>query len=99
MKFNHQHLGYDFEDQRDIYNCNIVDDYGVPLGYCKYYKPLLEPDTVYIEFINIHYEFRRRGYATAMVEELQRLYYLKWDGRLSSEGRKWYNSLVERQVV
>jgi hypothetical protein len=24
---------------------------------------------------------------------------LKWDGRLSVDGRKWYNSLMERQIV
>ena len=99
MKFNHQYLGYDSEEKRDLYSCNIIDDYGVNVGFCKYYKPLLEFETVYIEFINIKYEYRRRGYATALVEELQRKYYLKWDGRLSTDGRKWYNSLVERQIV
>jgi hypothetical protein len=50
MKFNHQYLGYESEDQRDVFSCNIIDDYGTPLGYCKYYKPLLEFETVYIEF-------------------------------------------------
>lgn len=99
MKFSHQYLGYESEDQRDIFCCNITDDYGKPLGHCKYYRPLLEFETVYIEFINIHYGCRRRGYATAMVKELQKKYYLKWDGRLSEDGRKWYNSLVERQIV
>jgi hypothetical protein len=34
-----------------------------------------------------------------MVKELQRFNYLKWDGRLSTDGRKWYNSLMERQIV
>ena len=99
MKFTHQYLGYDSEEKRDLYSCNIIDDYGVNVGFCKYYKPLLEFETVYIEFININYEYRRRGYGTEMVEELQRKYYLKWDGRLSTDGRKWYNSLVERQIV
>ena len=92
-------MGYDSEEKRDLYSCNIIDDYGVNVGFCKYYKPLLEFETVYIEFINIKYEYRRRGYGTEMVEELQRKYYLKWDGRLSTDGRKWYNSLVERQIV
>ena len=72
---------------------------GVHVGFCKYYKPLLEFETVYIEFININDQHRRRGYATAMVKELQRFNYLKWDGRLSTDGRKWYNSLMERQIV
>ena len=99
MKFNHQYLGYDSDEKRDLYSCNIIDGYGIHVGFCKYYKPLLEFETVYIEFINIKYEYRRRGYATALVEELQRKYYLKWDGRLSTDGRKWYNSLVERQIV
>jgi len=99
MKFKHQYLGYESEEQRDLYSCNILDDYGVHVGFCKYYKPLLEFETVYIEFINIIYEHRRRGHATAMVKELQRMYYLKWDGRLSTDGRKWYNSLMERQIV
>ena len=99
MKFNHSYLGYENDEKRDVFSCNISDDYCVPLGYCKYYKPLLEFETVYIEFINIHYEHRRKGYATAMVKELQKRYELKWDGRLSSVGRKWYNSLVERKIV
>ena len=99
MKFSHQYLGYESEEQRDIFSCNILDDFGKSLGHCKYYKPLLEFETVYIEFININYDCRRRGYATAMVKELQRLHYLKWDGRLSVDGRKWYNSLMERQMV
>ena len=34
-----------------------------------------------------------------MVKELQRLHYLKWDGRLSNYDRKWYDSLMERQIV
>jgi hypothetical protein len=34
-----------------------------------------------------------------MVKELQRFNYLKWDGRLSADGRKWYESLMERQLV
>jgi hypothetical protein len=60
---------------------------------------LLEFETVYIEFINITCQHRRRGHATAMVKELQRFNNLKWDGRLSVDGRKWYNSLMERQMV
>ena len=99
MKFSHQYLGYESEEQRDIFSCNILDDFGKSLGHCKYYKPLLEFETVYIEFININYDCRRRGYATAMVKELQRFNNLKWDGRLSVDGRKWYNSLMERQMV
>lgn len=99
MKFSHQYLGYESEEQRDIFSCNILDDFEKSLGHCKYYKPLLEFETVYIEFININCECRRRGYATAMVKELQRLHYLKWDGRLSVDGRKWYESLMERQLV
>ena len=99
MKFSHQYLGYESEEQRDIFSCNILDDFGKSLGHCKYYKPLLEFETVYIEFININHECRRRGNATAMVKELQRLHYLKWDGRLSNDGRKWYESLMERQIV
>ena len=99
MKFSHQYLGYESEEQRDIFSCNILDDFGKSLGHCKYYKPLLEFETVYIEFININHECRRRGYATAMVKELQRFNYLKWDGRLSADGRKWYESLMERQLV
>ena len=75
MKFNHQYLGYDSGEKRDLYSCNIMDDYGVHVGFCKYYKPLLEFETVYIEFINIKYEYRRRGYGTGMVKELLNKYY------------------------
>jgi RimJ/RimL family protein N-acetyltransferase len=99
MRFNHQYLGYEPEDQRDIYTCNITDDYGLPLGYCKYYKPMYEFDIVYIEYIQIYFEHRRHGYATEMVKELQKSHTLKWNGRFSSEGRKWYNSLMERQLI
>ena len=99
MKFSHQYLGYESEEQRDIFSCNILDDFGKSLGHCKYYKTDGCDDVVIIEFINISYVHRRRGYATTMVQELQRRYELKWDHRFSEVGRKWYEGLLKKQVI
>jgi hypothetical protein len=54
---------------------------------------------VCIEFVNIGYEHRRRGYATMMVKELQRMYTLKWDYRFSEIGRKWYDGMLKKEVI
>lgn len=98
MIFEHKYLGYDSENKKDEYSCNIINNCKEPVGYCKYYITLYEREA-YIEFININYEHRRRGYATAMVKELQSRYELKWDGRLTTVGRKWYNSLLDKKVI
>ena len=86
-------------ESREEYTCNIVNNFGNVVGQCKYYKTNIEDEDVFIEFINIGYEHRRRGYATAMVVELQRRYNLKWDYRFSEVGRKWYDGLIKKGVI
>jgi hypothetical protein len=98
MVFKHVYMGRNSED-RDEYVCTIVNNNGHDVGHCKYYKPNVYDEIVIIEFINIRYEHRRRGYATAMVKELQSRYELKWDYRFSEVGRKWYDGLLKKQVI
>ena len=83
----------------DEYSCNIINDKNNTVGYCKYYRPNIYDEVAIIEFINIGYEHRRRGYATAMVKELQSKYELKWDYRFSEVGRKWYDALIKKGVI
>ncbi len=98
MKFAHVYMGRNSED-RDEYVCTIINKHGVDVGHCKYYKPNVYDEVVIIEFINIVYEHRRRGYGTAMVKELQSRYELKWDYRFSETGRKWYDGMLKKQVI
>ena len=82
------------------YSCSIINNKNDTVGHCKYYKPYEdENDVVIIEFINIGYEHRRRGYATKMVNELQSRYKLKWDNRFSEVGKKWYDGLIKKGVI
>jgi RimJ/RimL family protein N-acetyltransferase len=99
MEFKHVYMGRTSEG-KDEYSCNIINNKDDVVGYCKYYKPYEERDeVVIIEFINIRYEHRRRGYATKMVKELQSKYTLKWDYRFSEVGRKWYDGLIKKGVI
>ena len=86
-------------DGVDEYSCTLINNRNDTVGYCKYYKLSEETEEVVIEFINIVYEHRRRGYATDMVKELQSMYTLKWDYRFSEVGRKWYDALIKKGVV
>jgi|TARA_R110000868_G_scaffold139573_2_gene354546 hypothetical protein len=97
MEFIHTYLGYN--NNRDEYNCEILNEIKNPVGFCKYYKSNSYDDIVCIEFVNIGYEHRRRGYATMMVKELQRMYTLKWDYRFSEIGRKWYDGMLKKEVI
>jgi len=72
MEFIHTYLGYN--NNRDEYNCEILNNKKNSVGFCKYYKNNSYDEIVCIEFINIRYEHRRRGYATALVKELQSRY-------------------------
>ena len=81
------------------YSCTIINNRNDVVGHCKYYKLSEETEEVIIEFINIGYEHRRRGYATAMVKELQSRYELKWDYRFSEVGRKWYDGMLKKGVI
>lgn len=99
MKFEHKYLGVN--EDRTEYLCNIYNKKDILVGYCKYYAGDLinESNVVYIEFINIIYEHRRRGYASGMVCELKKKYDLKWDYRFSEDGKKWYKKMVERGII
>jgi ribosomal protein S18 acetylase RimI-like enzyme len=83
---------------KDEYCCNIYNWDG-RVGYCKYYRRELDYNSVYIEYINIYEEHRRKGYATAMVKELQSKYTLLWEYSFTQTGRKWFNKLVKREIV
>ena len=98
MKFDHVYMGTSTEG-REEYSCTIINNRGDDVGHCKYYRPNVYDEVVIIEFINIRYEHRRRGYGTAMVKELQSRYELKWDYRFSETGRKWYDGLIKKQVI
>lgn len=97
MEFVHTYLGD--ANKREEYSCEIFNKNKVNVGYCKYYKPNIYEDIVYIEFINIKYEHRRRGYATATVLELNKRYTLNWDHRFSKIGKKWYEGLLKKGVI
>jgi len=98
MEFKHVYMGTNCEG-RDEYVCTIINVSGDDVGHCKYYKPNVYDSIVIIEFINIRYEHRRRGYATVMVRELQSRYELKWDHRFSEVGRKWYDGMLKKGVI
>ena len=98
MEFKHIYMGRN-SDGRDEYDCTITNVSGDVVGHCKYYKPNVYDEVVIIEFINIGYEHRRRGYATMVVGELQSRYKLKWDYRFSEVGRKWYDGLLKKGVI
>lgn len=98
MEFKHVYMGRN-SDSRDEYDCTIINVSGDEVGHCKYYKPNVYDEVVIIEFINIGYEHRRRGYATMVVGELQSRYKLKWDYRFSEVGRKWYDGLLKKGVI
>ena len=98
MEFKHVYMGRN-SDGRDEYDCTIINVYGIDVGHCKYYKPNVYDEVVIIEFIDIGYEHRRRGYATMAVKDLQSRYELKWDYRFSEVGRKWYDGLLKKGVI
>jgi ribosomal protein S18 acetylase RimI-like enzyme len=102
VRFDHKSLGYNIDEDRMEYACDIYGQYNKinkRLGYCKYYS--IEPDreTVYIEFINISVNHRRRGYATKMVQELFKKYLLQWDYEFTKDGRHWFESLKDRNII
>lgn len=96
IRFSHSFMeSFEYKDE---YFCKIYDD-DVSVGYCKYYKGPLETTSVYIEYIYIYEEYRRKGYATAMVKELQSKYKLLWEYSFTELGRMWYDDLIDKGVV
>jgi ribosomal protein S18 acetylase RimI-like enzyme len=99
LTFNHYYVG-DNEKGHEEYTCEIIDSkFFDSVGFCKYYKPDTVGDLCYIEYIEIKEEYRRKGYATQLVKELQKKYKLEWDYRFTDDGRKWYNSLISKKIV
>jgi len=97
LLFSHGYM--DFDRDRDNYCCHGVLNTGESVGFCKYYSLDPTTDVVYIEYIHIHANQRRKGHATQFVEELQTKYCLEWDYSFTPEGRKWYNALIDQKVV
>lgn len=97
MKFEHIYLSDSYD--REEYLCNIIDDYNKNVGYCKYYKLNSYDDTVYIEYIFINEDDRRKKYATQMVIELNKNHKLEWDYRFTKIGRHWYNGLIKNGII
>jgi len=101
-KFEHKYIGYNSDLDHHEYCCDIygyIRDHYKCVGYCKYYSEGHEDDIVYIEFINISYNYRRRGYGTEMVKELLKRYTLYWDYKFTKEGRLWYESLTNKNII
>lgn len=78
------------------YICYVYNECNVLVGYCIYNKI---DENVYIEFINIFDEYRRRGYATEVVKELKLKYILTWDHKFTDDGKLWYESLVKKSLI
>jgi ribosomal protein S18 acetylase RimI-like enzyme len=101
LVFEHKYIGA--SDVQHDYYCNIYDKFlpadNQSVGYCKYYKNYFLDKEVYIEFLYINEDYRHKGYATAMVKELQSKYDLLWDGRFTRNGRLWYEKLIKKGIV
>lgn len=97
LLFSHGYV--DGNGKRDEYCCNGVLPSGQSVGHCKYYSTDPASDIVYIEYIYIHADQRRKGYATQFVEELQSKYSLHWDYSFTPEGRLWYEKMQQRKIV
>lgn len=96
MQFSYRYFG-EYGNKQE-YCCDLYDNDNW-IGYCKYYNPSIEHNDAYIEYINIHEPFRRKGYATALLKELLCKYDIKWDYRFTEDGRLWYESLIKKQII
>lgn len=97
MRFEHSLI--ESAKYKDEYYCNIINDLGVSVGFCKYCRDNIDYGAVYIEYITIYTEHRRKGYATLMVKELMTKYRLHWDYSFTQEGRLWYQKLIDRKIL
>jgi len=99
INFNHIYLGTN-EKNYDEYLCEMYDaKISRKVGFCKYYRMDPMGDDCFIEYIQINEEYRRKGYGTDIVKELQRMYRLQWDYRFTDDGRQWFNALISRKIV
>jgi len=99
MKFDHYNLYSSRNDFKTEYLCDIYNNIDKKVGYCKYYTDDLISDIVYIEFIYINEDDRRKGYATEMVKELCKKYKLKWNYSFTKCGRLWYDGIVKKNII
>lgn len=97
LKFTHSYL--DSHGHKDCYCCYGKLKTEALVGHCKYYSTDPTSNIVYIEYIHVNIDQRRKGYATQFVKELQKNHILGWDYSFTSEGRKWYNALINQNVV
>jgi len=93
-----EHIFMEGSPYKNEYYCNIYN-WDVQVGYCKYYKSNNKYNSVYIDYIKINKEHRRKGYATEMVKELQTKYTLLWEYSFTQIGRKWFDMLIKRKII
>lgn len=98
LTFDHYLMSFDSDTLTTQYNLDaLLNDNKV--GSCVYTITEPYPEAT-ITYIQVFDRYRRRGVATAIVGELERKYGgLSWDYKFTDDGRKWFNSLVERKIV
>ena len=99
MTFTYCMMSFDSSSLTTQYSLDVHIQPNTKVGSCVYTvtEPYNEPT---ITFIQVFESYRRRGVATAMVMELERKYgRLCWDYKFTDDGRKWFNALVERNIV
>ena len=98
LLFSHGYMDSDKDREEYVCNAKLITTNN-SVGHCKYYRKDPSTDVVYIEYLYINLDQRRKGYATQFVKELQRKYTLHWDYSFTPEGRLWYEKLQERRIV
>lgn len=99
LTFNHYLMSFESDTLTTQYNMDVVINNNIKVASCVYTtkEPYPEPT---ITFIQVFEGYRRRGIATAVVQELERKYGgLSWDYKFTDDGRKWFNALIERNIV
>jgi hypothetical protein len=99
LTFTHCLMSFDSNTLTTQYSLDAHIEPDTKVGSCVYTitEPYPEPT---ITFIQTFESYRRRGIATAMVMELERKYGgICWDYKFTDDGRKWFNTLIERKIV
>jgi len=91
MKFKEKFITYDSESNSDLYTITLTDDIK-SVGRVDFLKT---NNIVLIAFIFVEELSRRKGYATKMLCELNSKYNIKWDGRFTEIGRKFYENFYK----
>lgn len=95
MEIKKTYLGVD--NTHDEYMLTLHDK-SKRIGFCKYYTDITQ-QTCTITFININKPFRKKGYATDIVKELQKSFSVNWNYNFTNQGRLWYNSLLNKKII